>query len=321
MSSTGQTHKLTHRRDKTGPLQHLYTIWRRYNQQGDLSAAIVALVPAVLIFGTFNLFPLAYTIYLSLLEWDGLSVERTFVGLDNYRTLLTSGLLWNSMGVTVYYAFGVIALSIPLGLLVAMLLNSGLRAQVFYRTVYFLPVVTATVAASVVWKLMLDPGSGYVNVLLREFGISAPSWLRSPTWAMPAVILVGVWKRLGFNMVVYLAALQAIPREYYEAAAVDGATGQALLRHITIPLLAPTTGLLTVIGLIDSFLLFDQVFVMTGGGPAGATDVMGFLLYRHAFRYFKLGEASAIAWIMFVVVAAITLVQWRLSRFGAQNVV
>lgn len=294
--------------------------WRRYNRKGDLTAAILALAPALLVFGLFNIYPLLDTAYLSLFEWDGLSPQRLFVGLQNYRELLSSGVLWNSLRATAYYTFGVIALSIPLGLGVAVLLNSGIRGTTFYRTLYFLPVVTATVAAAVVWTLMLDPGSGLLNVALRRIGITAPSWLRSPTWAMPAVILVGVWKRLGFNMVVYLAGLQGIPREYYEAAEVDGAGRWALLRRITVPLLAPTTALLTVMALIDSFLLFDQVYVMTGGGPAGATDVIGYLLYRHAFRYFNMGTASAIAWIMFAFIAVATLAQWRLTDFGAKAV-
>src|SRR4051812_21477541 len=174
----------------------LISSWRRNNRQGDLTAAIIALLPAILVFGVFNIFPVLYTFYLSLLKWDGLSMDRLFVGLDNYRNLLGSPVLWNSLSVTVYYTAGITLLSIPLSLAVAILLNSGIRAQGFYRTLYFLPVVTATVAAAVVWKYMLDPGSGYVNVLLRHFGIAAPSWLGSTTWAMPAVILVGVWKRL-----------------------------------------------------------------------------------------------------------------------------
>lgn len=296
------------------------SVWRKYNRQGDMTAAMLSLAPAVIVFGIFNIFPLIYTIYLSLLDWDGLSIQKLFVGLENYRELLASELLWNSIKVTVYYTTGIIILSIPLALLVAFLLNSGVRAQAFYRTLYFLPVVTATVAVAVVWKIMLDPGSGYVNVILRQAGVSGPSWLRSPIWAMPAVILLGVWKRLGFNMVIYLAALQSVPREYYEAAEVDGAGRLSVFRYITIPLLQPITALLIVLALIDSFLLFDQVYVMTGGGPAGATDVIGFLLYRHAFRYFNLGKASSIAWIMFLIIASATLIQWRLTRFGTKGV-
>jgi multiple sugar transport system permease protein len=278
------------------------------------------LLPAIIVFGVFNIIPLGYTAYLSLLKWDGFSIERQFVGFQNFLELLSSTYLWNSLKATIYYTLGVIGLSLPFGLLVAILLNSGLKGQVAFRTLYFLPVVTSTVAASMVWKLMLDPGSGYINVILREIGFSPPAWLRDTHWAMPAVILLGVWKRIGFNMVIYLAGLQSIPREYYEAARVDGATSLAQIRYITIPLLAPTTALLIVMAMIDSFLLFDQVFVLTGGGPAGATDVIGFLLYRYAFRYFDLGKASAIAWIMFIFIASVTLIQWRLSRFGTKEI-
>lgn len=304
----------------TNWVHRLKASWRHYNRHGDLVAAIIAIAPALLVFGVFNIYPTLYSAYLSLVEWDGLSVARKFVGFQNYQELFSSNLVVNSLGVTAYYTAGVILVSVPLALLISVALNSGIHGQTFYRTLYFLPVVTATVAASVVWKLMLDPGSGLLNVALRGIGIAdAPSWLRSPTWAMPAVILVGVWKRLGFNMVIYLAALQNIPREYYEAAQVDGASGWARLRYITIPLLSPTTALLVVMGLIDSFLLFDQVYVMTNGGPSGATDVLGFVLYRYAFRYFDLGKASAIAMVILVIVGAFTFVQWRLSNFGTKE--
>ncbi|MDT8899442.1 sugar ABC transporter permease [Thermanaerothrix sp. 4228-RoL] len=289
-------------------------------RRDEVSTALIALLPAIIVFGVFNIIPLGYTAYLSLLKWDGFSIERQFVGFQNFLELLSSTYLWNSLKATIYYTLGVIGLSLPFGLLVAILLNSGLKGQVAFRTLYFLPVVTSTVAASMVWKLMLDPGSGYINVILREIGFSPPAWLRDTHWAMPAVILLGVWKRIGFNMVIYLAGLQSIPREYYEAARVDGATSLAQIRYITIPLLAPTTALLIVMAMIDSFLLFDQVFVLTGGGPAGATDVIGFLLYRYAFRYFDLGKASAIAWIMFIFIASVTLIQWRLSRFGTKEI-
>lgn len=290
-------------------------------RRDEVSTALIALLPAIVVFGVFNIIPLGYSAYLSLLKWDGFSVERQFVGFENFLELFSSSQLWNSLRATVFYTLGIIGLSLPLGLFIAILLNSGLKGQVVFRVLYFLPVVTATVAASMVWKLMLDPGSGYVNIALREIGFSPPAWLRDPHWAMPAVILLGVWKRIGFNMVIYLAGLQSIPREYYEAAKVDGATSWAQIRYITIPLLAPTTALLMVMAMIDSFLLFDQVFVLTGGGPAGTTDVIGFLLYRNAFRYFELGKASAIAWIMFIFIASVTLIQWRLSRFGAKEIV
>jgi len=286
--------------------------WRR----GDLPAAVVCLLPAAIIFGAFNIFPILYSGYLSLLEWDGLSAVREYVGLRNYAQLLSSHDLWNSLRVTVYYMGGVTVLGIAAGLVVALALNKGIRALSFYRAVYFTPVVTSTVAAAVVWKYLFDPGSGFVNVFLRSIGIHAPNWLSSPVWAMPAVILLGVWKRLGFNMVIYLAGLQSIPREFYDAARVDGAGNWARFRYVTLPLLSPVTLLLVIMSVIDSFLVFDQIFVVTNGGPLQSTEVIGFLLYRYAFRYFKLGYASAIGWVIFAVIFAITLAQWRLFGFG-----
>jgi len=287
--------------------------WRR----GDLPAAVVCLLPAAIIFGAFNIFPILYSGYLSLLKWDGLSAAREYVGLKNYVELLSSHDLWNSLRVTMYYMGGVTVLGIAAGLVVALALNKGVRALSFYRAVYFTPVVTSTVAAAVVWKYLFDPGSGFVNVFLRSIGIHAPNWLSSPVWAMPAVILLGVWKRLGFNMVIYLAGLQSIPGEFYDAAKVDGAGSWARFRYVTLPLLSPVTLLLVIMSVIDSFLVFDQIFVMTNGGPLQSTEVIGFLLYRYAFRYFKLGYASAVGWVIFAVIFAITLAQWRL--FGFDN--
>jgi multiple sugar transport system permease protein len=300
-------------------LEHGLRLWRRACQRDDLLAALICLLPAALIFGVFNIFPILYSGYLSLLEWDGLSPNRVFVGLANYVDLARSGDFWNSLGVTLYYMVGITVLGIAAGLIVALALNRGIRALPFYRTVYFTPVITSTVAAAVIWKYLFDPGSGFVNVTLRSAGLPAPAWLASTVWAMPAIILVGVWKRLGFNLVIYMAGLQGIPREYYEAAEVDGAGTWARFRYITLPLLAPITMLLVIMSVIDSFLVFDQVFIMTGGGPLGSTDVIGLFLYRYAFRYFKMGVASAVGWVIFAVIFAITLVQWRLFGLGSRG--
>lgn len=298
----------------------LLSWYRSRNRLGDLSAAAVFVAPAVVILGVFVAYPIAYSGYLSLLEWDGLGRVRTFVGFDNYLRLFRSGDLGNSIGASLYYTIGVTIAGLVLGLAAALLLNTVIRGGSVYRAIYFLPVVTATVAAAVVWKLLLDPGSGYVNIVFRYLGWEAPSWLRSPVWAMPAVIVVGIWKRVGFNVIVYLAGLQAIPADMYEAAAIDGAGRPALIRHVTIPLLAPTTLLLGIMSVIDSFLVFDQIFVMTGGGPVGTTEVLGLLLYRQAFRYFDLGGASAVGWVMFALIASISAVQWRLYGSGARGV-
>lgn len=303
-----------------GPARRLAAWYRRRNRLGDLSAAVVCLLPAAVVLGVFSLYPIAYSGYLSVVAWDGLAAEKPFVGFDNYARLARSGLLGNSVKVTLVYAAGVTIGSLVLGLLAAVLLNAVTKGATLYRTIYFLPVVTATVAVATVWKLLLDPGSGFVNIVVRELGGLGPSWLRDPAWAMPAVVLVGVWKRLGFNMVVYLAGLQSVPREVHEAAEVDGAGSVAVFRDVTLPLLAPTTLLLAILSVIDAFLVFDQIYIMTGGGPVGGTEVLGLLLYRQAFDYFDLSGASAIGWVMFALIAGVSLVQWRVYGAGTREV-
>ena len=293
--------------------------WRHANRQGDLSAAALALAPAVLLFAIFNIYPLLYSGFLSVMDWNGFSPERTFVGLDNYRAIFASSQFRNALTVTLKYTVGVTVLSVVLGLVIAVLLNADIRGRNIYRLIYFLPVVTSTVAAAVVWRYLMTPGTGYADVFLRNLGVTPPSpaWLRNPAWALRIVILVGVWKRLGFNIVVFLAGLQNIPKDFYEAATVDGAGTVQRFRHITVPLIAPITLLLVIMSIIDAFLIFDVVYVMTDGGPVGTTEVVGLLLYRQAFRYFNLGDASAMGWVIFAIVFVVTLIQWKF--FGARE--
>lgn len=285
----------------------------------DLPTASLFLLPAIVILGTFNFYPALYSLFLSLFQWNGLSPEREFVGLGNYVRLLQSPEFWNSLKVTVFYAAGVTLVALALGLLVAVLLNQQIRGQAVYRVLYFLPVITPTVVSGVVWRYLFDPSQGVINRGLTEVGISGPAWLADPSWAPISVIIVGVWKRVGFNMVVYLAALQSIPRTLYEAAEIDGANSWQAFRHITVPLLAPTTFFLTVTALIDAFQVFDLVYVMTAGGPLGSTDVVGYYLYRYGFRYYQLGFASAIAYVMFALIFVVTVVQFRLTRGGTEG--
>ncbi|MCC6804601.1 MAG: sugar ABC transporter permease [Anaerolineae bacterium] len=291
---------------------------RRPRLNGEARVAYLAILPALLILGLFTVYPIVYSGYLSLNDWNGFTPEMTPVGLQNYADWFQSPTFWHSVGVTAAYVAGLTIFSLVGGLAIALLLNTGIRGVTIYRIIYFVPVVTATVAAATVWRYLLEPGSGLVNTLLRGIGIQGPSWLSDPVWALPAVILVGVWKRIGFNMVIFLAGLQTIPRVYYEAAEVDGATNWQRFRHITLPLLSPISLLVAIMTLIDAFLVFDTVFVMSNGtgGPVGSTEVMGFLLWREAFRYFNLGDASAIGWILFIIVLVVTLVQWKL--FGQQ---
>lgn len=283
---------------------------------GEWPAALFFLLPTVAVLGTFNFYPALSSLYLSLFEWNGLSPTREFVGLANYSRLLASGEFWNSLRVTLLYAGGVTLLALALGMGVAVLLNQPIRGQALYRVLYFLPVITPTVASGVVWKYLFDPTQGVVNRGLAGVGLQGPAWLSDPSWALAAVVVVGVWKRVGFNLVVYLAALQGIPRAYYEAAQLDGAGPWQQFRHITLPLLAPTTFFLVVTALIDAFQVFDLVYVMTSGGPLGSTDVLGYYLYRQAFRYSELGFASAVAYVMFALIFAVTVIQFRLTRGG-----
>lgn len=303
-----------------GPWAVVRAWYRRRNRLGDLSAAIICLTPALLILGVFSLYPLIASGYLSMVSWDGLSSARPFVGFGNYQRLWENGELGNSIRVTLTYAAGVTAGSVAIGLAIALLLNLAVRGLVIYRVIFFLPVITATVAVAVVWKLLLDPGAGYLNVVLRGVGVEAPAWLRDPHWALLAVVLVGIWKRIGFTMVIYLAALQGIPRDFQEAAEVDGAGPLRVFLDITLPLLAPTTLMLGIMGVIDAFLVFDQIYILTNGGPIGSTDVLGLMLYRQAFSYLDLGAASAIGWIMFAMLAATSLVQWRIFGTGSREV-
>ena len=282
----------------------------------DLPAALLLMLPALLVLGVFNVYPAIDSLYLSFFDWNGISPTKEAVGLDNYRTIFGSREFWNSLRVTVLYAGGMTIIALALGLLVAVLLNQPIRGIALYRVLFFLPVITPTVAAGVVWRYLFDPSQGVINRSLALVGIDGPSWLTDPNWALFAVIIVAVWKRVGFNLVIYLAALQGIPRTHYEAAELDGANPWQILRYITIPLLAPATFFITVTSLIDAFQVFDLVYVMTSGGPLGSTDVFGYLLYRYGFRYHEVGYASAIAYVMFVLIFVVTVVQFRLTRGG-----
>lgn len=287
------------------------------SRRSDLPTAAAFLSPATALFVVFSFYPIASVLWLSLFRWDNLGPERTFIGLGNYLVLAQSERFWNSLRVTAIYTVVVTAVSTLGGLLLATALNHRyLVLKTLWRGLYFLPSVTPTVAAAMVWMLVFNPGFGYVNVVLRQFGFDGPNWLADPVWALPTVMLLGIWRRVGFNFIVYLAALQAIPAEYYESAEVDGAGAWRRFRHLTVPLVGPTTVMLVILGVIDSFLVFDQVFVLTHGGPANATEVIGQYLYTNAFSFLKMGFGAAIAVVMFVIVAVFTVLQWRFVGFG-----
>lgn len=274
---------------------------------------IVFLAPSLLGLTAFIVLPMLASAGLTLFEWDLLTPPR-FVGMDNFARLATDPIFWAALGHTLQFIVGYIPTVSILALAVAIALNRPGRPVLFFRTAFYLPVVSAWVAIALIWKWLLNPRFGLLNYLLGLVGIPGPAWLFDPNWAMPAVIMTSVWKDIGFVMVMFLAGLQNIPGEYYEAASLDGASGWQRFLYITLPLLSPTTFFVLVISLINSFQVFDQVWIMTGGGPAGATSVLVEQIVKHAFSYSRLGYAAAISWVLFVLVFSATLIQSRMQR-------
>lgn len=275
-------------------------------------AAYVFILPGLLPMVVFSLFPIAAGLAVSLLNWN-LVQPWTFVGLANYGSLLHNGEFWNAMQVSVTYMVGVVPAGAVIALALALGLNGERRGVVIYRTIYFLPVVTSTVAVALLWRWLYVPGLGIIDGLLQMIGVQGPDWLGDVHWALPAVMIMSVWQGLGYTMVLYLAGLQGIPEHLYDAAKVDGAGAWQRFLHVTLPLLSPTTFFILVIGVIGGLQVFDQIFVMTSGGPMQSTDTATFFVYQNGFQFLKMGLASAAAWIMFVVIFVATLVQWRLQ--------
>lgn len=275
--------------------------------------AYLLIAPVFLLFLVFNAYPLLWSLYISFTSWDGLNSVKTFVGIQNYTNLLSDHEFQVSLRVTIIYVIFVTALSSILGFIIALNLQK-IRFSNIYRTLYFSPVVTATVAAGVVWQLIFDPFSGILNKFISAIGMTGPNWLSDTRFALPAVIVVGIWKRIGFAMVVFAAGLASLPTTTYEAAALDGADGLKAIRYITIPLLKPIFFVVLITGFIDSIQVFDHIFVMTNGGPMGSTQVLSMLLYNQGFRLFHLGTASAVGWIILLGVFIMTLLQQLISR-------
>lgn len=271
---------------------------------------LLFVAPVVLGTLVFDIAPIIVSFVAGFTQWDGIN-QPQFVGLDNYIRLFTGDRLFKvSLVNTMTYSLATIPLSILVGLFLAILVNDRWLSGLF-KTMYFAPHITSTIAIGVVWSWILAPGYGLLNNILARVGIDGPAWLFSRTWAMPAVVMVSIWRTAGYNMVLYLAGLRGISQQYYEAAKIDGANSWHLFRYVTWPMLTPTTLFLTIMSFITSFQVFDLVYIMTEGGPGTATTVYIYYLYQNAFHFFRMGLASAMAWILFAVIAAITLLQWR----------
>jgi multiple sugar transport system permease protein len=271
------------------------------------------LLPNLLGIIIFMGIPIMSSLLLSFTEWDLIGNPK-FRGLNNYLDIFKSKDFWSAFRNTCYYILGYLPLVLIISLMIALLLNRKIKGIVMFRAIYFLPVITSWVAVSMIWKWLFNPEYGLINHVLSMIGIAGPAWLHDPKWAMPAIILTSVWKDIGFIMVIFLAGLQGISEDYYEAADIDGANGWHKFRSITLPMLAPTTFFILIISIINSFQVFPQVWIMTEGGPAGSTSVIVEQIYKNAFRYFKMGYASALSWVLFAVIFVFTLIQNRLQK-------
>lgn len=269
---------------------------------------LVFLLPSAIPLAAFVLVPMVSAAWVSLTEWNLLS-PATFIGFDNYVKLFTDPETGEIFLHTLYYIVGYLPLVYIGGLALALALNTKLRGRALLRGIYFLPVVTSWIVVALVWRWLMNPASGVINVVLGWFGIDGPGWWTDPAWAMPSIILASAWKDLGFVMIILLAGLQAIDAELLDAARVDGAGWWRRLFSVVLPLLSPSTFFVFVISLINGFQVFDQVYAMTGGGPGGASQVVVQQVYDLTFRYGAAGEASALSWMLFAVVLAVTVVQ------------
>jgi multiple sugar transport system permease protein len=263
----------------------------------------------------FMVLPMLASLGLTFMEWDPLLPTRfQFSGFANYRLLVQDKTFFSALFHTLYFIVGYIPLVLACGLGVAILLNHKLKGLAIFRAAFFIPVVSAWVAVALLWTWIFNPQYGLLNYFIGMLGIQGPAWLFDPNWAMPAIIITSVWKDIGFISILYLTGLQNIPDEYYEAASMDGAAAVQKFFKITLPLLGPTTFFALIISLINSFQVFDQVYIMTGGGPAGATTVLVERIVNHAFRYGRMGYAATISWALFLLVFSVTLFQTRLQK-------
>ncbi len=285
---------------------------RRPLWEGEPLVALAFLLPSLILLGIFIFYPLVYVVYLSLLKWD-LITPATAIGLKNYAALLHDPYFLQALQVTVIISLASIVITLPCGFLCAAFLNLKLRESPLYRGVLLAPYIFPLVASGIAWSMIFQQ-DGVLNWALHHFGGLSPNWLGSSTWSVVAIVVVGVWQYLGYYTLIFLSGLQGIPPEYYEAAAVDGAGALVQARRITLPLLSPTILFATVILVIQSFQTFSQVYVMTQGGPAGATTTLVYYLYEVAFQYFQVGKAGAISVLLLLFLVGITLLQLLLAR-------
>jgi multiple sugar transport system permease protein len=295
---------------------------RRIAARGDGWVALVFLLPTLLGLLVFSLVPLISSFLMSLTSWDGLKrlapgPALGFIGAGNYADILRGEEFWRVLRNTCYFIVLYIPMILASSLGVGALLSRKRPGIVFFRVLYYIPVLTSWVAGALIWRWFLSPEYGPLNALLGLIGVHGPGWLQDEHWAMPGIVLASIWKDMGFFGLIFLGGLQGINPSYYEAAQIDGAGGWTQFRRITLPLLSHVTFFVVVICVINSFQLFPQVMIMTTGGdagPHGATQVMVERIYKYAFRYYRMGYATAFSWLLFLIIFSFTWIQLRLQR-------
>lgn len=285
---------------------------RKSYKLADAVTGYAFLSPVLLWIAVFMAYPLYYIIYLSFFKWNLVDTHKTFIGLDNFIRMFQDSEFTNSVWQTLYFTVGKVFLSVLAALLIAILLNQRIKGIVVLRGFFYSPVVVSMVAAAMIWSYLYDTEFGPLVQLFKSIGLQSPGWLDDPKWAMPSIIFMSVWKNMGYYAVIYLAGLQGISQDYYEAASIDGATGFRKFQHITWPLLLPATMLVVIMSMIHAFQVFAQVYVMTSGGPVGSTSVIVYYLYQVAFEKFEIGYASSVGLFLFLFMLFFTLIQFKM---------
>ena len=275
---------------------------------------ILFMLPNLLLFGLFTFWPMVENVRLSTQRWDLISPVRTNVGLENYRYLVENETFHQVLGNTLYFTVAAVGLSLLLGFIIALLLNQPLKFRDGARAVVFAPTLLSGAAIGIVWSYIFDPRYGLVAQVLSWVNVSSPDWLNQPAWSMPAIIIVYVWKNMGFAVVIFLAGLQAIPRDLYDAARVDGANIWWRFRSVTIPMLSPITFFLLITSILNTFQAFDIIRVMTQGGPVDSTNTLIYYVYEQGFVALNAGRSAAASLVLFMVMMIVTLVQLRFSE-------
>ena len=287
---------------------------RRGPRSGEGWWALLFLAPTLIGLALLSAGPILASFGISLTKWDLLTPPQ-FVGLDNFTNLLNDSRFTVSLRNTAFYVLLSVPIGMALALGLALALNQPLRGIALIRTAYFLPVVTSATAVGLVWAWIYSPASGLLNQFIGVVGIPPQKWITDPFWAMPAIIAMSIWQGLGINVIIFLAGLQAIPQEYYDAASVDGAARWSRFRHVTLPMLTPSLFFTGILSLIGSFQVFDQVYILARPGkPTEATITIVYFIYESGFKFFRMGEAAAASWILFLIVAVLTVIYFRSQK-------